>query len=669
MSEVEVSFFPLKSPVYIFSLIIAIIFFVPIVARRFKIPDIIIFIISGLFLGPHGLKIIDFHQGIELFATIGLIYIMFLAGLEIDIKTFKKNKYKSLLFGIFTFIIPLIIGFTILHKIFNYDFKTSVLMGVLFSTQTLISYPIINKYNLSREESVGITVGGTLITDTLVLLVLAVVCKSNEQTNNIFSYFYLFLFLSGFIIIAYKIIPSLNKWFFSNFDYEKNYQFSYTLTILFICAAIVYFIGIEPIVGAFIAGLLLNSFIPRKSLLMDRIQFIGYSIFIPIFLVNVGMFIDLKAFLHSKNVFLLIIVLIFIAFLSKWLAAFLTQKIFKLSVNQRNIIFGLSSAHAIVTLAVLTVGNKAGIIEANFINIGIIIILVSCLASAIITEKSARKIKLEYEATQNKYYDKKEIHTINISFSNPQNIEKLIDFAILLSHSKENTNFYVSTVLLDSENIDKELNEKKKLIENIIKNASATGIKIYPLIKIDLSIHGGILRLNKEIESDILILGTSPQKNFIDHIFGNILDTLIQKYQGNIVMCNLNSPLNLIKTIEVIIPQDFHLEKESQFILDILTNFSQNLSLQMTFFADEKEIDFINKNINYQEFKFFNKKFENISFDLENVTYNTTRTSLYFFIVPRPENITYKNFYNELPDRLIKKMKNNNFIIFYMKKS
>lgn len=664
----EILVFPIKNPVYVFTLIITIILIAPIVARKLKVPDIIIYIITGILIGPHGFRIIDFNSGIELLATVGLIYIMFLAALELDLNTFKKNKHKSIIFGLYTFFVPLIIGFIITYYLFKYEIKSALLIASIFSTHTLISYSIIIKYGITKEEGVGIVVGGTIITDTLVLLLLAIVCKHNNSENSYFIYFSIIINLILLIIASYLIIPRLSKWFFKNFDYEKNYHFIYVLFIVFLCASISYVIGIEPIIGAFIAGILLNPSIPSISILRDRLKFIGLILFFPFFVINVGMHLNFKSFINNPELFKIIVILI-TAFFTKWLAAFLTQITFKLHVLQRNLIFGLSSAHAIATIAVLTVGNNAGIIEDKFFNIGIIIILTSCLISAIITEKNSRKILLYNKLHQKSENNYNGVQTINISFSNPHNIEKLVDLATLIPKSIKETKFYLSTIVLENENIDKELNEKRTLIEETISKVISKDINITPLIKIDLSISGGILRLNKEIETDILILGISPQKNFVDIIFGNILDSLIQKFSGNIIICNIINAINIIKKIEVILPPDFSLEKESKFTLQVLSNISKNLSAEIVFHTTgENDIKFISKYIDIPSNNFDFKKINDINYFIEVIKNKSEDTTLNIFVTPRPENITYRNYYDEFPDKLIKNIKNKNFLIFYFKK-
>lgn len=668
MNFLEISIFPLKSPVYVFFLIITIILFAPIVARKLKVPDIIIYIITGILIGPHGFKIIDYNSGIELLATVGLIYIMFLAALELDLSTFKKNKHKSIIFGLYTFFIPLTIGFIITYYFFNYELKSALLIASIFSTHTLIAYPIVSKYGITKEEGVGIVVGGTIITDTLVLLLLAIVCKHNNSENTFFLYSSIIINLILLIIFSYLIIPKLSKWFFKNYDYEKNYHFIYVLFIVFLCSSISYLIGTEPIIGAFIAGILLNPTIPSVSILRDRLKFIGLILFFPFFVINVGMHLNFNSFINNPEVFKIITILI-TAFLTKWLAAFLTQITFKLHILQRNLIFGLSSAHAIATIAVLTVGNNAGIIEDNFLNIGIIIILTSCLFSAIIIEKTSKKILLYNKLHQKSENNYSEIQTINISFSNPHNIEKLIDLATLIPKSLKDTKFYLSTIVLENENIDKELNEKRTLIEETISKTISKDINITPLIKIDLSISGGILRLNKEIETDILILGISPKKNFVDSIFGNILDSLIQKFSRNIIICNLVNSLNLIKKIEIIIPSDFSLEKDSKFILQILSNISKNLTSEVVFHTTgENDKRFISKYIDIHINNFVFNNVNDINYFIENIKKDNEDTKLYIFVTPRPENITYKNHFDEFPHKLIKNIKNKNFLVLYFMK-
>ncbi|HYG15278.1 MAG TPA: cation:proton antiporter, partial [Bacteroidia bacterium] len=290
---------PFTNSVLIFSVILLIILLSPIILRRFKIPSIIGLIISGIAIGPHGFNLLQNNSAVKLFSTIGLLYIMFIAGLELNLKEFGKNKYKSLLFGFLTFILPMSIGYPVCHFLLGYDMNTSLLIASMFSTHTLVAYPIVSRLGIVRNEAVAITVGGTILTDTAVLLLLAVI--SGSATGGLTHEFWvrLGISLAVFLIVVVFIVPRLSAWFFKKLEGEKNSHFIFVLSMVFFCAFMAEIAGLEPIIGAFAAGLALNRLIPHTSSLMNRIEFVGNSLFIPFFLISVGMIIDIRVLLKG----------------------------------------------------------------------------------------------------------------------------------------------------------------------------------------------------------------------------------------------------------------------------------------------------------------------------------------------------------------------------------
>lgn len=383
---------PFSNPVLIFSLILFVILLSPAILRKLKIPGIIGFIISGLIIGPHGLHLLEKNSAVDLFSTIGLLYIMFIAGLELDMAEFKANKNKSLLFGFFTFIFPLAIGFPACHYLLGYDFNASLLIASMFATHTLVAYPIVSKLGISKDQAVAVTVGGTILTDTAVLVILAVIIGNSQGNLNQEFLIQLGISFIIFSAIMFLLIPKIAKWFFQKMGNEKYSHYIFVLSIVFFAAFLAEVSGVEPIIGAFVAGLVLNPLIPHSSALMNRIEFIGYSLFIPFFLISVGMLVDMKVILKGPMAIIVAAVLTVGAITGKWLASFFIQIIFKYSKAQRQLIFGLSSSHAAATLAVILVGYKAGILDENILNGTIILILITCIVASFSTEKAARKI-------------------------------------------------------------------------------------------------------------------------------------------------------------------------------------------------------------------------------------------------------------------------------------
>src|SRR5690606_10041051 len=428
---------PLTNPVLIFSLILFIILLSPILLRPIKVPGIIGLIISGMIVGPHGLNWLENNSAVNLFSTIGLLYIMFMAGLELDMNEFKKSRNKSLVFGFLTFIIPISIGFSVCYYLLDYSFLSSLLIASMFATHTLVSYPIVSRYGISKDEAVAITVGGTILTDTAVLIILAVITGSAQ--GNINQEFWVTLGVSFlvFLLIMFGVIPRIAKWFFTKIQSEKTGHYIFVLTVVFFAAFLAEIAGLEPIIGALVGGLALNKLIPHCSALLNRIEFIGMAIVIPFCLMLVGMVVDISVLMKGPGGLIIAGTLTVVAVSGKFFAATATQWIFKYSGTQRNLIFGLSNAHAAATLAVIMVGYNYGVIDENVLNGTIVLILVTCIIASIITENASKKYVMNVDKAEVDYeqIEEKEEQLL-IPIANFSIMEPILDFAALIKSKK-----------------------------------------------------------------------------------------------------------------------------------------------------------------------------------------------------------------------------------------
>jgi len=387
---------PFTNPVLIFTLVLFIILLAPILMAKIKVPDIVGFIIAGTIIGPYGLNLLTKNLAVELFATIGLLYIMFIAGIELNITEFKNQKHKSLIFGALTFSIPIIIGFPVCYYLLGYPLLTSLLTASMFATHTLVAYPIVSKYKVAENEAVSVTVGGTILTDTAVLIILAVIIGAKNGGLTAAFWLQLITSFTAFILIVFFVIPIVAKWFFSKPESSKTSHFVFILTGMFFSAFLAQMAGLEPIIGAFIAALALNRLIPRPSKLFSNIEFIGNAIFIPFFLISVGMVVNLHVFFRGPGALIVAISLTIAALLGKWVSAFFTQKIFGYSNTQRKLIFGLSSSHAAATLAIILIGYKSKIIDDDILNGTVVLILVTCIVASVTTERAGKKLSLTH---------------------------------------------------------------------------------------------------------------------------------------------------------------------------------------------------------------------------------------------------------------------------------
>ena len=444
---------PLQNPVLKFSIILFIILFAPLLLNKIRVPQLIGLIIAGAIVGPYGFHLLERESSVVLFGTVGLLYIMFLAGLEIDLGDFKKNKNKSIVFGLYTFLIPMTLGILGGIYVLQFNMMTSVLLASMFASHTLIAYPLISKLGIAKNKVVNITVGGTMITDTLALLVLAVI--AGMAVGEITGDFWIRLGISIVIFasIVIFIFPLVGRWFFKN--YEDNIsQYIFVLGLVFLASFLAEAAGVEAIIGAFLAGLALNRLIPHTSPLMNRIEFVGNALFIPFFLIGVGMLINFRVFFVDTQTIFVAVVMTVIATGSKFLAAFLTQKTYKFSNAQRDVMFGLSNAQAAATLAAVLVGYEIilgetadgqpiRLLDETVLNGTILMILVTCTIASFVAQRGGAKIALEEMGNEAEpTADTEGGEKILIPVNYPDNIEELINLGITIKSQKTKTDWW-----------------------------------------------------------------------------------------------------------------------------------------------------------------------------------------------------------------------------------
>ncbi|HEU4554164.1 MAG TPA: cation:proton antiporter, partial [Chitinophaga sp.] len=437
---------PLKDPIPIFSLVLFIILLAPVILRKFRIPSIVGLILAGMAIGDHGFKIIE-KGSIDLLGNAGLLYIMFLAGLELDMAEFRKNRYRSLVFGAFTFFIPLILGYFICTYWLQFNFMAALLVSSMFATHTLVAYPLASRLGINKNEAVTVAVGGTIITDTAVLLILAIITGAAAGNLNMYFWVRLGVSVAVFAVIILWIFPMVGRWFFKKIKDDKTSHFVFVFALVFLAAFLAELAGVEGIIGAFLAGLALNRLIPHTSVLMNRISFVGNALFIPFFLISVGMVVNLRVLLQGPEALIIAASLTVMALFSKWMAAFFTQLCFRYSVPQRNVIFGLSSAHAAATIAVILIGFNLGIVNERVLNGTVLLILVTCLVSSFVTENAGRRLAIA-EAEQKPEMDKSP-ERILVPVSNPERIEALLDLALMIKEPGALTPVYPLAVVQD----------------------------------------------------------------------------------------------------------------------------------------------------------------------------------------------------------------------------
>lgn len=593
---------PLTDPVMKFLIILIIILFAPLILNKLKIPHLLGLIIAGAIIGPFGLNLMERDSSIILSGTAGLLYIMFLAGLEIDLKDFRKNSKKSLVFGMYTFIVPMILGIVAGLYVLKFSLATSVLLASMFASHTLIAYPIISKLGVAKNRAVSISAGGTLITDTLALLVLAVIVASTQGEVNTLFWIRMVGELILFGLIVMLVFPLIGKWFFKRYN-DNVGQYVFVLTMVFLGAVLAEIAGIEAIIGAFMTGLSLNRLIPNTSPLMNRVDFVGNAIFIPFFLISVGMLIDYRAFYKDVDTLVVAGVMIGVANAAKYIAAWLTQKTFRLTVDERRIIFGLSNAQAAATLAAVLVGyniilgytdsgDPIRLLNDSVLNGTILMILVTCTIATFEAQKGAKNIAMQ-EIDPSRETTKEIKERFLIPISNPASVENHIRTAMLLSSANRNQLFALN-VLDNQQSVPSQEAGVQVMFDKGKKLAQDGGMHLQSLLRYDLNIANGISAVVKENAITDLILGFHIRKEESDSFTGYLLDGVLSKCNTSTFIVRAGKvPLQMVQRYRIIVPE--HAEKELGFLFWLLKlwNLSRNTGAQLEFYASNTTLQVI----------------------------------------------------------------------------
>lgn len=659
---------PLHNPVLIFSLVLLIILLAPILLKRLNIPGIIGLIISGVIIGPYGFNILEKNSAVDLFSTIGLLYIMFIAGLELDLNDFKAHRNKSLLFGFFTFVIPIAMGFPVCYYLLNYDFNASFLTASMFATHTLVAYPIVSKLGIAKNKAVAITVGGTILTDTAVLIILAVIMGKSEGNLDQSFWIRLAISLAIFSAIIFLAIPKIAKWFFKKLESEKHAHYIFVLAVVFFAAFLAEVAGLEPIIGAFAAGLALNSLIPHSSALMNRIEFIGNALFIPFFLISVGMLVDVSVILSGPMAIVIALTLSVTAIFSKWVAALFTQLVFKFSKAQRQLIFGLSSAHAAATLAVILVGYQANILDENILNGTIILILITCVVASFAAEKASKKIALSEDTLSLEEFkiQSHQNEQILIPVAQLNLAEKLLDFALLIKDKNSTNPITLLSVVPNNGEAEVNIMKYRKELEKFILQGSASETHVNTIATIDHNPASGIVRTSKEIMADVVIIGWPQKAGFFDKIFGEKTDSIINNVDRNLFICRFTRPLFEKKRLVFICPP--FSEKENGFPLMVqkIHRISQEFSIPVILYAEEKTyeaVQLVMKNlklsskINFKLFTYWE--------DFLVITKDIDANDLIVFNAARRGSISYTPSLERIPAKFERYLHQNDLIVIY----
>lgn len=670
---------PITDPILKFLIILIIMLITPLLLNKIKVPHLLGLIIAGAIIGPHGFNLILRDSSIIMSGTAGLLYIMFLAGLEIDMNDFRRNSMKSLGFGLYTFSIPMILGTLAGLYILKFNATTSILLASMFASHTLIAYPIVSKLGITKNPAVGITVGGTMVTDMLALLVLTIIVgMTTGEVNNAF-WIRLALSILLFTLFVLLVFPLIGRWFFKQFN-DSIAQYIFVLAMVFFGAFLAEEAQMEGIIGAFLAGLAMNRLVPRSSPLMNRIEFVGNAIFIPFFLISVGMLIDYHAFFENIETLFVGAVMIIIATAAKYIAAWATQKTFRMDVDQRHLIFGLSNAQAAATLAAVLVGyniilgtdaqgNPIRLLNESVLNGTILMILVTCTIATFTAQKAAGHIAIKDQG--NEPNSLKTINThehILIPVSNEHTVEELINLSLTIKSPKNKDGLYALKVINSHESDEAAFKSSRQLLDKAVHTSIAADVHIQDMIRYDLNTANAITSVICENGITDLVLGLHQHHAIPADFLGRITDGILCANGVNAYIYKSQQPIATVKRHLVIIPE--HGEHEAGFITVIqkIKNMINNTGAEVLFFCPPDTKTALQKLIGKDSGKITFKLFDNWD-DFLILFRETKNNDCMWIMLSRKDGISYHSVMPKIPRYLNKYLKQNSFVLIYPKQA
>lgn len=543
-----------REPVVTFALLIAIILIVPPLFERLRLPGLVGLLVAGVVFGSSGLNWLNNDsESMKLLSDIGKIYLMFVAGLEIDLEQFRRTRNRSLGFGSATFAIPLIIG-TLVGRLFGFEWNASVLIGSLLASHTLLAYPIVKRLGVVGDEAVTVTIGATIFTDIGALLVLAICVGVNQGDFSLLRLAVLLGSLSVYAIAVLVGIDKLGKAFFRRSKNDQGNQFLFVLLAVFLASVGAQLIGVEMIVGAFLAGLAVNDVLGDGPV-KEKVEFVGSVLFIPIFFVAMGLLLDLGAFVKILSSFGLTLAIVGGLIASKFLAALLVKSLYRYSWYQTLTMWSLSIPQVAATLAATLVGYQEGILNEAVFNSVILMMLVTAVLGPLITTRAAAKLTPAAIAPQDRELpegsldnSKSAEFTAVVPVYNPQTERNLIELAALLARHEGGRIVPLAIAKaqarMDAPQMDKAIERCQGLLIQAQELCQEQGVEAAPKMRIEYDVAQAVSHVSREENASLIVLGMGKRIGFRARLFGNITDDVLWSAHCPVAVARLlKSPL------------------------------------------------------------------------------------------------------------------------------
>ena len=642
----------------------------PIIMGRLRIPHIIGMVLAGVIVGKYGLNILERDASFELFGRVGLYYIMFLAGLEMDMEGLKKNRTRVIVFGLLTFLVPFAMTYFMGVSLLSYTPLAALFLSAIMASNTLIAYPIVGRYGLTRHTSSTLSVGSSMMALFMALIVMASIVNSFQGEGGIGFWV---LFVVKFFVYSIGlilVIPRLTRWFLRRYS-DAVMQFIFILAVVFLSAALSDAVGLEGIFGAFLSGLILNRFIPRVSPLMNRIEFTGNALFIPYFLIGVGMLINVRLLFQGTHILWVVFCLVLFGTLGKAVAAYLAAGVFRMPRLAGHMMFGLTSAHAAGAIAMVMVGRRLEISPGVYLfgdevlNGIVIMILFTCVISTVVTEWAAQRLRLK---------EKKEpelVKTVNdekilIPVKYPEYADNLVSMATMMRNPKLKRELVALNVVYDDVNMRHNQAEGQRLLEHLQHLASASDVPMTTQVRIAANIANGIKHAFKEFQASEILMGLHFHHNISKGFWGEFTRSLYNGLSRQIIITRIMQPLNTVRRIQVIVPSRAEFEPGFYRWLERLARMTENLECRIIFHGRKDTLQLINEYIHnnfasvraeYVPMKHWN--------ELPDLATKVSKDHLFVIVTARKGTISYKSAMERLPDEVNRYFKGKTLMIIF----
>ena len=666
------SYFPITDPTLIFFVVLLIILFAPIVMSKLRIPHIIGMVLAGVMIGQYGFNILERDNSFELFGRVGLYYIMFLAGLEMDMEGVKKNTRSFVVFGLLTCFVPFILTYAMATTVLSYSPAASFLLGCIMASNTLIAYPIVGRYGLQRHPSVMLSVGSSMISLFISLLLLAALTGSFNKDGGWWFWPLFLMKFAAYCVGSVILIPKLTRYFLRRYS-DAVMQYIFVLGIMFLSAAMTSMIGIEGIVGAFFSGLILNRYIPRVSPLMNRIEFIGNALFIPYFLIGVGMLINVRTLFSGADMLWAVLLMVFFGTFGKALAAYVSSLMFRLSKADGHMMFGLTSAHAAGAIAMVMVGMRLEVAPATYLisddmlNGVVMMILFTCIISTLMTEHASQKIVIEESGKWKeeggvREDDEKILLCVKYQDIAPQ----LLYLATLLRNERLKRDIVALNVVYDDKNSAQARVQGLRLLEQLQQQASASEVTVRTQVRLSTNIANGIKHAFREFGCSEIIMGLHVHTDVNPRFWGEFIQSLYNGLNRQIILTRFVQPMSTLRRIRVAVPSRAEFEPGFHRWLERLSRLAGQLDCRIQFHGRKESLVLIAEYINnrhpnvraeYTPMEHWN--------ELPRLAADISEDHLFVVVTARKGTISYKNALERLPDELQRHFSGKNLMIVF----